>query len=334
MFRSATLKLTAWYLFVSMGISLIFSFVVYHIGSNEIARSVSQQSARIYQQFPVFDNNPILKDPDYINDSDHRLLLKLVFLNVFVLILAGLASYLLARRTLEPIEEAHQQQTRFTSDVSHELRTPLTAIKMESEVALMNPDATTKELMNTLSSNLEEVSKLEKLINNLLRLSRLEADELRENFGVISSKEVIEEAIKQVKPQAKSRKVEIDEKIIDKPFFGDQDSIIQLLVIMLDNAIKYSPSPSVVKVTSKVKEDKLVITLKDSGIGIEKDALEHIFDRFYRAESSRNKAGDSEGYGLGLSIAKMIADVHGAVITVSSQPNKGTEVQIELPIQA
>ena len=166
MFRSATLRLTAWYLGLVMFISLLFSFVVYHIGTNEIARSLHLQSARIYSQFPIFDNNDLIHPRPYIANSDHDLLFRLFILNIVVLVLAGLASYWLAKRTLEPIEEAHEQQKRFTSDVSHELRTPLTALKMESEVALLNPKASSKELKGTLHSNLEEIDKLESLINN------------------------------------------------------------------------------------------------------------------------------------------------------------------------
>jgi two-component system sensor histidine kinase ResE len=196
----------------------------------------------------------------------------------------------------------------------------------------MNPSATEKELKSILSSNLEEVNKLEKLINNLLRLSRLEADELRENFGLIYLREVINDAIAIVMPQSRAHKIEIEAKLIDSQFYGDQDSITQLMVIFLDNAIKYSPNGSKVKIETIKKDNKLLIKIKDQGIGIDKESLEHIFDRFYRAESSRNKASGNEGYGLGLSIAKMIADVHGAVINISSQPEKGTEVVVELPI--
>ncbi|HEY1645125.1 MAG TPA: HAMP domain-containing sensor histidine kinase [Candidatus Saccharimonadales bacterium] len=316
-----------------MAISVLFSAVVYRIGANDIARGVHAQYERIYNQFPVFDNNPVLKTGSSINSSDHDLLLKLVFLNIAVLLLAGLASYVLARRTLEPIEEAHEQQKLFTANVSHELRTPLTALKMESEVALLNPNISAKELKNTLKSNLEEVSKLERLINNILRLTKLEADELRQNFGVVSSKQVVEDAIKQVKIQAKNRNINIEQNIHDQTFSGDEDNVNQLIVILLDNAIKYSSPNSLVKIETHKHENNLIFKITDHGVGIPKSSLEHIFDRFYRSEGSRNKGqNEREGYGLGLSIAKMIADVHSAVITVSSEVGKGTEVEVSFPL--
>lgn len=332
MFRSATLKLTAWYLGLVMFISLLFSIVVYHIGTNEIAKSLHLQYNSIYNQFPIFDNDGLYHPRPYINDSDHDLLLRLIFLNILVLLLAGLASYWLARRTLEPIEEAHEQQKRFTSDVSHELRTPITAIKMESEVALLNTKASAKELKDTLKSNLEEVDKLETLINNLLRLSRLEANELRQNFVSINAKQVVELAVKQVALPAEQRKIAIEEDAVDQHFMGDKDSVTQLLVILLDNAIKYSPNDSNVKIEAKTEDNKLVFSVKDNGSGISRKALNHIFDRFYREEDSRNKQSQKEGYGLGLSIAKMIADIHDAAITVKSQVGKGTEVEVTFPI--
>lgn len=332
MFRSATFKLTAYYLAIVMTISLLFSIVVYAIGTNEIASGIQIQSARIYRQFPVFYNNPILHPSQDIDTSDHYLLLKLVFLNIIVFIVAGLASYLLAKRTLNPIQEAHEQQKRFTSDVSHELRTPLTALKMESEVALINPDITIKELKSTIKSNLEEVTKLEALINNILRLSRLEADELRQNFGIISTKQVIDEAVKQVSRQAKQRNIKLEEKVVDLPFKADFSSISQLIVILLDNAIKYSSDSSNVKITVHKTNEDISFKVADHGIGISEESLKHIFDRFYRSEGSRSKVDNKEGYGLGLSIAKMIADIHNGEIIVASQLAKGTEVEVRLPI--
>jgi signal transduction histidine kinase len=333
MFRSATFKLTVWYLALAMTISIIFSVVVYHLATNEIARGLHLQTARIYNQFPVFDNSPILKPGSDIASGDHNLLLRLVFFNIIVLLLAGLASYFLAQRTLRPIEEAHEQQKRFTADVSHELRTPLTALKMESEVALLSPNTSQKELRKILESNLEEVSKLEGLINNLLRLTRLEADELRHNFTKISTIDIVRDAVYRVEKMANNRDIKIKQEIADLSIYGDQDSLAQLTLILLDNAVKYSGSGTTVNLKITANDNlEVILSIEDQGIGIDKLALEHIFDRFYRAELSRTKnISDTEGYGLGLSIAKMIADVHQAVITVSSQVNKGTLVEVRFP---
>ncbi len=331
MFRSATFKLTIWYLGLVMAISLVFSSVVYNLASNEIARGVHLQYQRIYDKFPVLDNDNILRPTDDISHSDHLLLLRLLFFNLIVLGLAGFASFWLAKRTLQPIEEAHEQQKRFTADVSHELRTPLTAIRMESEVALMSGASSKQELKETLESNLEEVTKLENLINNLLKLSRLEADELQQDFQTLDTKVLVGDVIKQVSAISKERNINITSELGDYKIKGDKGSLEQLILIIIDNAIKYSPSDSKIEIITKKIDSSIILSVSDNGIGIDKDSLEHIFERFYRADSSRTKNSKNEGYGLGLSIAKMIADVHGAEITISSQLNKGTSVEIKFP---
>jgi two-component system, OmpR family, sensor histidine kinase CiaH len=335
MFRSATFKLTLWYICLVMAISLVFSAVVYHLAINEIAHGINLQSERIYNKFPVFDHNPTLMRPGSdIATDDHALLLRLVFFNLVVLILAGMASYWLAKRTLEPIEEAHEQQKRFTADVSHELRTPLTALRMESEVALLSSDTSKSDLRKTIESNLEEVSKLEKLINNLLRLSRLDADELRQNFQAIKAQKIAQKAIDQLDSVAKERNIIIQSSLSSQTIYGDSEAVTQLLVIILDNALKYSSSGQTIEFElkdSKERAGSVIFSIQDHGVGIDKQALDRIFDRFYRADASRTKDKSSEGYGLGLSIAKMIADVHNAAITVTSQLGKGTSVDIEFP---
>lgn len=334
MFRSATLRLTLWYLGIVMAISLIFSGILYNETTRDLDRGLRSESQSIYNQFPVFQNDPNvnISPTSYYEVSRHRLLIRLVGFNLIVFVAAGFSSYLLARRTLEPIEAAHEQQKRFTSDVSHELRTPLTAIKMESEVALLNNKAGSKELRTTIQSNLEEVGKLEGLINNILRLTRLEADELQQNFVVCDSTVIFEGAIAKLGKKADKHKLTLETTPKTK-VLGDPDSLEQLIVILLDNAIKYSPDGSEIILSAKKTKDQVKWSVEDHGSGIDPEALNHVFDRFYRADSSRNKAATaSDGYGLGLSIAKMIADVHESTITITSQLKHGTTVTISLPI--
>jgi two-component system sensor histidine kinase CiaH len=332
MFRSATFKLTMWYLAIVMLISIIFSLALYNVTTNELDRGLRRETQRIDLQFPVFDNDPDLQhqmDPD-ASAGAHTILFRLITLNLVVLVGAGFASYWLARRTLEPIEIAHEQQKRFTSDVSHELRTPLTALRMESEVALLNHKSTAADLRHTLNSNLEEVTKLDGLINNLLRLTQLEADEIQQHFQHVSSKDVLEAALERATKLAKARRIKLKQTITDASILGDEESLIQLVVILLDNAIKYSPEGKTVTLDSSVQANDVIWRISDEGNGIDPVALEHAFDRFYRADSSRAKAG-TEGYGLGLSIAKMIADVHQGNITLKSRVGHGTTAVVVLP---
>ncbi|HET7059696.1 MAG TPA: HAMP domain-containing sensor histidine kinase [Candidatus Saccharimonadales bacterium] len=331
MFRSATFKLTMWYLAIVMAISLVFSVVLYNVATGELGRGLHNETQRISRQFPVFQDNPALRPGADYDNGAHRIFLSLVGFNIIVLLGAGWASYWLAKRTLEPIEEAHEQQKRFTADVSHELRTPLTALKMETEVALMNGKNGKKELRAVLASNLEETGKLESLINNLLRLTRLEAGELQQQFASLDGKTLAKAAVAQVEKPAKDRRISLKTDLSDAIVSGDQDSLVQLLVILLDNAVKYSPAGSAVELSVKTVGDQGIFRITDHGNGMPRETLEHVFERFYRGQNeSRNKSA-ADGFGLGLSIAKMIADLHGGTVTLESRPGKGTTATLALP---
>jgi len=330
MFRSATFKLTMWYLAIVMAISLMFSGVVYHFATHELASGLSHQTERIYHEYPLFEHDPIINQHGDLSIGSHHILLNLIYFNLIVLALAGAASYFLARRTLDPIEQAHEQQKRFTADVSHELRTPLTALKMSSEVALMDKGASKAELRNALNSNIEEANKLDLLINNLLRLSKLEVDELQQSFQRLQFNDVVQAALDLTAKQATARNITFKTKLSSCLVTGDAESLTQLVVILLDNAIKYSPDGGKIEVKCFQYEDRSHLVIKDHGIGIKKENLYHVFDRFYRADNSRS-GGESGGYGLGLSIAKMIADVHRGNITLKSRAGHGTTALVYIP---
>lgn len=334
MFRSATFKLTMWYLAIVMVISVAFSITVYHFATNEVSFGLHHQTQRIFHEYPVFTNDPLLQPQDKdVSASAHHILLRLIYFNILVFIGAGLTSYLLARRTLQPIEAAHEQQKRFTADVSHELRTPLTSLKMGSEVALMDDQATTAMLREALESNLEDSAKMEMLINNLLRLTKLDTDEAQAAFVRLSAQGISEASIKQVQKIADLKHVHLDNQTKDLPLHGDRDALVQLLVILLDNAIKYSPNDSSVVVQTKKQQSNIQISITDQGPGISPEALPHVFDRFYRADKSRGKT-TTDGFGLGLSIAKLIADRHHGSVILTSRPGKGTTATVMLPGQS
>jgi len=333
MFRSATFKLTMWYLAIVMVISLSFSFVVYHFAAGELGTGLQHQTQRIFREFPVFDNNPYLvqhQDND-LAAGEHHILWRLFYFNLLVLVGAGFLSDFLARRTLEPIEAAHEQQKRFTADVSHELRTPLTSLKMSSEVALLDKQADKKALREALESNLEDAAKMELLINSLLRLTRLDDEQIATNFQAVHTQAVVEAAISQMEKLIKDKAIKVTSSGDDFTVRGDENALVQLVVILLDNAIKYSKPGGTVELTTAKRAELVVLTVKDQGQGIKKEALPHVFDRFYRQDSARSN-GSTEGFGIGLSIAKLIADRHQADITLTSQPGKGTTASVSLPL--
>jgi two-component system sensor histidine kinase CiaH len=331
MFRSATFKLTMYYLAIIAVISISFSSALYHMALDDLAYGLQQQTRRISDNFPVFYDSPYLRSNAELAAGRDHLIGRLVLFNVFVLGAAGFASYALARRTLQPIEAAHKLQKRFTADVSHELRTPLTALKMEAEVALLDPNLSKTELRNVIGSSIEEAEKLTNLVNSLLRLGQLDDAEKSQLFTVFPIENALQSAILQVQAACLSQAVSVEiTGTVDAHVNGDQATLIQLFVILLDNAIKYSPSNSVVQVNAATIQHMVQVSIRDHGIGIPKNDLEHVFERFYRADSARS-ASTTSGFGLGLSIAKLIADSHHATVSLTSAEGKGTTATLLIP---
>jgi two-component system sensor histidine kinase CiaH len=334
MFRSALFKLTIAYVTIVMSICVVFSVVLYHVAVTELHTGIYNQYTRWYNEYEPFGlRQPGTPSQELALRSQH-ILSQIIYFNLLVLVITSIACYLLARRTLQPIEAAHEQQKRFTADVSHELRTPLTALKMETEVALMDSKAPARELRTTLRSNLEEVERMEILINNLLLLSSMEANKLRTEFTRLDIKDIVGAAIDTVSKLASTKEITIASKLENKEVSGDKASLTQLFVILLENAIKYSPDGAAVSVSALRGKGRIIVDIQDKGKGIEHSALPHVFDRFYRADSSRNNASEgsvTQGYGLGLSLAKLIADLHGAEIVLTSTPGSGTSAAVILP---
>ncbi|HXH27069.1 MAG TPA: HAMP domain-containing sensor histidine kinase, partial [Candidatus Acidoferrum sp.] len=249
---------------------------------------------------------------------------------IVLLAVACAASYLLARHNLRPLEQAMEAQSRFTADASHELRTPLTTMRTEIEVALRNPALGKAEMRDLLHSNLEEVAKLKALSEGLLRLAQ--ADGAAVQMARVSLAAVVKNASKQLAATAGAKHITIAENIKDVTVTGDQQSLSELLVILLDNAIKYSPEQTTVTITTLTQNKQALCTVADQGRGIKAADLPHIFDRFYRTDASRSKLSPG-GYGLGLPIARKIIEAHRGSIEVKSAPGKGSTFTIKLPLQ-
>jgi signal transduction histidine kinase len=336
MFESARLKLTAWYLVIIMGISIVFSYAIYHqidqeLNQLEIARQIRQQNLR--QEFQIFGIPPPLSEIDdsleAIYAARRRLILQLIIINSGILIISGGAGYFLAGRTLKPIQDMLDEQHRFVTDASHELRTPLTSLRTSLEVNLREKKLTSDQSKDILRSNLEEVHRMQTLSDDLILLAQYQKvkDPTVTSYPI---KEIIEQAITHVSALAKSKDIKITVLGEDMLIMGDRKSFQKLFVIFLDNAIKYSPEGSKVTVEIKRKDGKIYIQFADEGIGIEKSDIPHVFERFYRAEKSRSRNATG-GYGLGLSIAKKIVDTYHGDISLKSEKDRGTTFTISLP---
>ncbi|MBI4225621.1 HAMP domain-containing histidine kinase, partial [Candidatus Roizmanbacteria bacterium] len=245
--------------------------------------------------------------------------------------ISGGLGYILAGRTLQPIKDMVDEQNRFISDSSHELRTPLTSLKTAMEVTLRDKNLSLQQAKKLISENIGEVNKLQSLSDQLLRLAQFEKPNGKLQFGKVSLEKIIKEAIRKIDPLAKQKQISIKKDLKDVEIKGNKDSLVDLFVILLDNAVKYSPSGSKVEVKSEKADATVLVSVKDEGIGIDEKDFSHIFDRFFRADSARSK-DKADGYGLGLSIAKKIVNLHKGTIKVKSKISHGSTFIIQLPI--
>jgi len=325
-FKSATLKLTTWYLGILVAISLLFSVVIYSIASSEVGNRIGYFQSAPQFSFDVNNRTFTRYRDTQVHEAEANLITSLVITNICIWIAGGVGSYYLARRTLEPIEEAHEAQSRFTSDASHELRTPLASMKAEIEVALRDSTLTKEEMHELLESNLEEVNKLSDLSYMLLQLSRLDHTNIPQEKVALTK--VIGAAVDRFNKNG-NRIVFSDKN--PHAVLANTSSVEELLSILLDNALKYSPDDSKVTVNQLHKKGMAGFEIINMGDGIPAEKLPHIFDRFYRADTSRT-SGDKKGYGLGLALAKKIVQLNKGELSVSSAPGQLTTFKVLLPI--
>lgn len=331
MFSAATLKLTAWYLIILVAICLIFSFIIFELSTSEISSRLERLQIRAEGSTrTVTLPGPLtLTDirVDQTEEAKASIFIGLVYMNLAVVSLGGVGSFVLARRTLRPIEEAHEAQSRFTSDASHELRTPLAVMKSEIQVALRDPAIEPSEYRQLLESNLEEVDKLTQLSQSLLQLSRLE-------YGTIDKTDrvdihaSIQRALKSLSIETARISYDIPKQpiIID----GNKSILDDLFRILLDNAVKYSPQESLIRIQLSSNGRNCKISVANQGTPIPKNELNRVFDRFYRAERSRTSS-QASGYGLGLSLAQKITNLHDGTISATSSAKNGTVFTVQLP---
>lgn len=327
LFTSASLKLTGWYLLILMVISLGFSVILYGISSNELRRSLRVQGAggpfgSIFMDTAAAHQ---LLEERY-EEGRSRLIGNLVVLNVTTLVAGGIMSYFLARKTLEPIQEAVEAQGRFTSDASHELRTPLTVMQSEIEVGLRDKAATKNDYRDLLESNLDEVHRLRELSDRLLQL----ASEQDLPLSLSRLDDIAIEAISHIVKPAQQKHISVVNEVGPVNVDANLEALADAITILLDNALKYSPKHTTVTMNSEEKGKHVLLQVSDEGPGIASKDLPHIFDRFYRADLSRSRQ-HVVGHGLGLSIAQRIIEQHDGQLLVESEVGKGTTFTIRLP---
>lgn len=333
MFKKARVKLTVVYLGIIMAISIAFSLFIYRMVSIEIQQRLTAIERRIYppNQFGFYPppNQDLLFVED-LKEAENKVLAVLVYTNLVILVFSSLAGYFLAGLTLRPIEESMEEQKRFIADASHELKTPLTALQTSIEVALRDKKINLKSSLFTLKDSLTDVKDLTNLTNDLLSLMRYQQNNLKESFTKIDLKDVVESSIAKVASLGKKKRIKIEYNKNDVFVKGNRESLEKLLTILLDNAVKYSSNNKEINVEYFEKGKRVIINVRDEGVGIPKEDLPFIFERFYRSDASRSKL-NALGYGLGLSIAKSIVEVHKGTISVESKLGRGSKFTVNLP---
>ena len=243
------------------------------------------------------------------------------------LVVAAAGGWFLAGKSLVPLRIAFDRQHAFVAHASHELRTPLAVIRANAEFLQAGlPEST--ELADIVS----ETDRLSALVDALLALARGEgADRLQRDLFDLGT--VVSGSVEAMNPLAEERQVDLSTSAEHGVHVqGDREQLRQLIVILVDNALRYTPAGGMVEVEVARSADMATVTVRDTGIGIDEDALTRVFDRFYRADEARNR--DSGGAGLGLAIARQLVEEHGGRITVESAPGRGSTFTVRLPLAA
>ncbi|TVX76909.1 HAMP domain-containing histidine kinase [Peribacillus simplex] len=259
---------------------------------------------------------------------DRLLLILFVGGGIGSLVAVG-AGYLLAGRALIPVKKSWDQQQQFVSDASHEIRTPLAVIQSRADLLFQSPSATIEEKAVDISIISKEVRRLNKLVNGLLTLTRTDSNQMevkKSNFFLDDLlMDIVEQYTDIASFQEKSIISHAPEKVV---FHGDKERIHQLLVILVDNAMKFTEEGGEISLSCIKNSSSVILTVEDNGKGIPQEDLPLIFNRFYQVEQSRSA---NEGSGLGLSIAKWIVNTHQGNIKVTSEQNERTRFEITFP---
>ncbi len=257
-------------------------------------------------------------------DALHGLLAFMLLGVVGSTAIAAVGGWLLAGKSLEPVAAAFERQQAFVADASHELRTPLAVIRANAEyLQQVQPDS------EEAAEILAESDRLAALVDALLALARGRSGVAAERS--IDLGELVSGSAQSMQPLALDRKVALDVATASGlEVRGNPDQLRQLVLILVDNALRYTPEGGHVTVDARRNDGTAVVAVSDTGIGIDPDALKHVFERFYRADEARTRADG--GAGLGLSIAEQLVTDHGGRISAESQPGRGSTFRVSLPL--
>jgi signal transduction histidine kinase len=249
---------------------------------------------------------------------------------VIALLLVAGGGYVLVRKSSAPIEQSMERTRRFMADAAHQLRTPITLLRTRAEVAAAQAREPTRDAA-TFQAIERETARAGEIIGELLTLARADAGERPTVHDTVYLDDAVAGAVDAVGALAERKQVRLEVAAFEEAkVVGDPALLRQLLLIVLDNAIKFTPAGGRVRLDVSAQNGRAAVVVTDSGVGIPAADLPHVFERFYRGAAGR----EAEGAGLGLAIARWIAEVHGAQIDVASAPGAGTRVTLAFPAAA
>lgn len=305
------------------------------LGGETDTRILSVDGERIrVRTEPIRDDDEIIGAIQAVrSETEHDEELDLVRTTTLIgtgvgIMIAVPAGIYLTRRAMAPINDVLHRQRAFVSDASHELRTPLTILRANAEVLARTPDIPREELEAELGAMIGDIDTMSHLVDQLLQLSRVDSPDSVVALETMPLQPAIDHAVGMLAPIAAAAHVRLESSPTALTVKSNRAIVEQILLIVLDNAIRYTPEGGTVSVTASHAGERETIRVRDTGIGIQPKDLPNVFDRFYRGDKARTR---STGTGLGLSIARGLVTLLGGTISIESTPGEGTTIHISLP---
>jgi signal transduction histidine kinase len=301
-------------------------FKIHHDEPNERKFEVHAERFRVTSGRPYVA--AVVADRIELEDKYATLIYEMIGAATGAIFLVAVGGWFLAGKAIEPIERSLAYMRRFVAEAAHELRTPVAVLRSRADVALQR-EREPAAYVDVLTAMGLEAERMGRIVNDLLTLARADAGERAVARESLYLDDVAMDAVGGARVLAERRGVELDVRQFEEaPVVADPALVRQLLVIILDNAVKFTQPGGRVSLSVRPVDGRSTVTITDTGVGIPPGELPRIYDRFYRGDDARRR---SDGAGLGLSIAKWIADTHGAVMTVVSELGRGTEVTVSFP---
>ena len=315
-FKSAHFSLSMLYFLILLTIVGIFNIVIfYSINTNTMEISTPPIETSFSKDKNNYGTDELREKIITARNkrASEQITESILILDFLILSAGGIGSFWLARRALEPLEKAHKLQSEFVSNASHEIRTPLAAIQLETEIILKDKTASKDELREVLESNLEEAKSLTAMVEMLLSLSKIN-EEIP--LSAVNLNEIIKARISKFPDAENKIKFEDGKEFIVQ---NNETAIDEIAMILIDNALKYNISKEPIEVKIFRQNRQAVLEISNFSNEISQDELNKYFDRFYRCDKVRSCNNHTEGYGLGLAIAKKLAEETHSVILAKNE---------------